>query len=307
MTVWKDGAFAKEDREHYNRFPNLRRPDQLLGGDKAFWGPPATLLQQKLPELKGHKLISDGRTVPDAAGFGPNNTIWVLDGPEKGIWVLNVSSAEAAEAALKINFPVQDGWYVKIGEIPYPETLFKTGAKKLPAQAGWEIYDTVMGRSLDEINAEAQAAQKRAEAKIAEAKAKRVLSDAEAEAERIKNAPPGSVPTGTPPGTPPPPPPGTWLAPDSTYELVALQGATPQPVDLAARNSRAYQWKLTDDPNQGFRLAGRPGAGPYVSGGQPPSAFGLPTYIVGRAQSGIAGVISNAFLIALFGPDWAKP
>lgn len=308
MTVWKGaGDWTAEERALYNGKYFLRYLPTLMASGTSFWGPNGKALKDKLPDLfKSTNFTDSPESIPEASAFAPNSTIWVLDGPDKGIWGLNVTSVGAAQAALQKQFPVQDGWYVRLAEVPFPETLYKSGLKKYLAQDNWGVYNNTLGKSIDEITAEQTEADKKIAADRTAAQADYKRRTDQSEIDKIKNAPPGSIapPGSTPPGSTPAS--GTWLAPDTTYELVALQGSSPVPVDVAFRAARNYQWKLTDDPNAGYHLAGKPGAGGYLSRGQPPSSFGLPAYVVGQGQ-GAAGVISAAALTTLFGPDWAKP
>lgn len=310
MTMWHTNLITPVQRMEYNDKQFLRTPEQLLGTGTGFWGPPASAIKEKLPEdYGGIKLVELGVSAPDAHGFAKPNTLWVVgNGPERGIWVLNVSDNYAKEQAERYGHKLMAGWYMKIGPVPFAETLWNSELKKLDAEGNWALYNKVVGRSIAEISAENTERRNKADAEIEGARQEREIKEREQLAKDIKagKVPASTTTTGGTTGTPVP---GSWMVADTTYELVTLplQGGAPVAVDIAWRAPKSYQWKLTDDPNAGFRLAGRPGAGPYVSGGQAPAAYGLPAYVVGRASSGQSGVIAASALTALFGPDWAKP
>lgn len=313
MTMWHTNLITPVQRMEYNDKQFLRTPERLLGTGTGFWGPPASAIKSALPDDYGKiKLVELGVSAPDAHGYARPNTIWVVGPasttPDAGIWVLNVSDNYAKEQAERYGQKLMAGWYMKIGPVPFAETLWTSELKKQGAEDNWALYNKVVGRSIAEISAENEEARKNAAAKIEDARQKKEIADAEQLAKDIKagKVPASTTTTGGTTGTPVP---GSWMVADTTYELVTLplQGGPPVAVDIAWRAPKSYQWKLTDDPNAGFRLAGRPGAGPYVSGGQTPAAYGLPAYVVGRASSGQSGVIAASALTALFGPDWAKP
>lgn len=310
MTMWHTNLITPVQRMEYNDKQFLRTPDQLLGTGTGFWGPPASAIKSALPEDYGKiKLVELGISAPDAHGYARPNTIWVVGPasttPDAGIWVLNVSDNYAKEQAERYGQKLMAGWYMKIGPVPFAETLWTSELKRQSAEDNWALYNKVVGRSIAEISAENEERRKKAAADVEDARQKKEIADQEQLAKDIKAGKvPASTTTGGTTGTPIP---GSWMVADTTYELVALQGGAPIPLDVAERAPKTYQWKLTDDPNAGFRLAGRPGAGPYVSGGASPASFGLPAYVVGRASTGQAGVIKASALTALFGPDWAKP
>lgn len=308
MTMWHTNLITPVQRMEYNDKQFLRTPEQLLGTGTGFWGPPASAIKEKLPEdYGGIRLVELGVSAPDAHGFAKPNTLWVVgNGPERGIWVLNVSDKNAQDVAERYGHKLMAGWYMKIGPVPFAETLWNSELKKLDAEGNWALYNKVIGRSIAEISAENTERKNKADAEIEGARQEREIKEREQLAKDIKagKVPASTTTTGGTTGTPVP---GSWMVADTTYELVALQSGAPIPLDVAERAPKNYQWKLTDDPNAGFRLAGRPGAGPYVSNGASPASFGLPAYVVGRASTGQAGVIKASALTALFGPDWAKP
>lgn len=309
MTMWHSPLIYPNMRAEYDKKQFLKQPQALLGTGAAFWGPPAKDLKSKLPDDFRLNLVDLGVSQPDAHAFATPNTIWVVDNSaDRGIWALNVSDDYARSQAEKEGHKLFAGWYMRVGSVPFAETLWSSEIKKLGAEDNWAMYNKMIGRSLDEIRAENVERQKKADNEIEAARQEKELKDKEQLAKDIKagKVPATTTGTGTT-GTGSTPVPGTWLVPDTTYELVALQGSSPVPVDQAWRQPKSYRWRLTDDPNEGFRLGGRPGAGPYVAGGQTPSSFGLPAFVVGRASNGQAGVIAGQALSTLFGPDWAKP
>ena len=91
---------------------------------------------------------------PDAHGYGSPNTIWVVDNtPDRGIWVLNVSDNYAREQVQRFGQKLFAGWYLKIGPVPFAETLWNSGLKQKGAEDDWALYNKQVGRSLDEIKA----------------------------------------------------------------------------------------------------------------------------------------------------------
>lgn len=314
MTVWHK-KLTPDLIAQYKTLPQLRLgPDDLITRDTDFWGPSADQLKgalgEHLPKWGALKTVNGAQSVENAGAFGPNQTIWRLTEPDKGIWVLNVTGEEHVAAAQRAGSPVVFGFYVRVDDIPDPETLYAYRVKELPAQDSWAIYNKRVGRSIAELKQLATETKKKLDAQTEAAKFEADIKRQEEEIERLKK---GGLPEPATPSTPPAPPsstppaPGTWLSPDTSYELVASQGGTPIAVDLAWRQPRSYQWKLTDDPMAGFRLGGKPGAGPYVARGRSLAELGLPAFVVGRAADGHADVINGAALTALFGPDWAKP
>jgi hypothetical protein len=87
-----------------------------------------------------------------------------------------------------------------------------------------------------------------------------------------------------------------------TYELVAVLGGRAIPLPQALRAQA--RWFVTEKPTEGYGLAGSPGQWDAVSGGRPPSAFGLPVRLLGH-DGGAPRIITNTWMVNHFGPDWA--
>lgn len=295
MTWWTDDVPTPEVIATIDRNAGLRTSAALSEATKGLYGPSPSQLKKALPEVFGRVKISDQPvTDPSAEAFAHGATLWVMDGksPDYGVWGLNATSRVWVELAANSAIPVVNGWYVKIADMPNADQ-FELIRPLVKDRNLLLEHERIFGKSIERIN-------KELDDRLAKAKRDQEI--------RAKEAQIAALDSTTPP---PPPPPGTpatgdsWMLADTSYELVALQGTTPVPVDVAWRSARSYQWKLTDDPNAGYRLGGRPGMGPALSQGKRPGDFALPAYVVGQGQQG-PGILQGFVMTQLFGPDWAR-
>lgn len=93
--------------------------DTLATEPDAFAGPTASAVRSAFPDLLGWVKLTDkpwAQGADNYHGIGPNNTYWVLGAksPNRGIWVLNATSAEAAKNAQDARATTQFGYYLKV-------------------------------------------------------------------------------------------------------------------------------------------------------------------------------------------------
>lgn len=106
--------------------------DSLVTEPDTYPGPSASTVRNAFQDLIGWVKLTDKPWAQGAEnyhGIGVNNTYWVLGkSPNRGIWVLNATSAEAAKNAQDARAATQYGFYTKVSEtLPLIKDILASG------------------------------------------------------------------------------------------------------------------------------------------------------------------------------------
>jgi hypothetical protein len=130
MALWTaDNGQLKAALAGKNQFVE---EDILTTDPDVFVGPSATSVRNAFQDLLGWLKVTDKPWAQGAEnyhGIGVNNTYWVLGkSPNRGIWVLNATSAEAAKNAQDARAASQYGFYLKAtDQLPTIKDILASG------------------------------------------------------------------------------------------------------------------------------------------------------------------------------------
>jgi hypothetical protein len=316
MTIWYNGDIMGEQPNMVTQFNNrldLRFSDKLISSSGSTWGPSPDILKKLFPQYWSGLNTTDQAISGNITAFGVNNTFWILDpnNPDVGVWGLNITDVPWVQAAQQAGAPMVSGWYTKLPGKANGFTL-PTQAEMLAAQPNflpcdpnfWNLYYQFYpgaGYQVKLATAKAQLQQAQQDAANAAQ-----LQQVQSQLTAAQNAAATAAQAAATAAATPPTPNASAFQVGTTYELAASYNGQLVPADYAWQQPTSFQWALYSDGTSGYRLSGTPGIGPSLSGGQPPSTYNLPAYIVAMSSSGQPGIVNNSAMVQLFGANWQQ-